>query len=47
MPLYVDAVFVSLNITFFEQVFPDLRAWCESRRLYLVECDLRWVCAVI
>ena len=25
------------------QVFPDLRVWCEARRLYLVECDLRWV----
>ena len=25
------------------QVFPDLRAWCENRRLHLVDCDLRWV----
>ncbi|XP_019645560.1 PREDICTED: TPR repeat-containing protein DDB_G0287407-like isoform X1 [Branchiostoma belcheri] len=25
-----------------KQVFPDLRLWCESRRLHLVECDLRW-----
>ena len=28
---------------FLLQVFPDLRAWCEQRRLHLVECDLRWV----
>jgi len=27
----------------FVQVFPDLRAWCEARRLYLVDVDLRWV----
>lgn len=26
-----------------KQVFPDLRAWCEKRRLHLVDCDLRWV----
>nr|XP_006811880.1 PREDICTED: leucine-rich repeat and WD repeat-containing protein KIAA1239-like [Saccoglossus kowalevskii] len=25
-----------------KQVFPDLRQWCEKRRLKLVECDLRW-----
>ncbi|XP_077982009.1 telomerase protein component 1-like [Glandiceps talaboti] len=25
-----------------KQVFPDLRGWCEKRRLHLVECDLRW-----
>ncbi|XP_077863332.1 telomerase protein component 1-like, partial [Saccoglossus kowalevskii] len=25
-----------------KQVFPDLKAWCEKRRLHLVECDLRW-----
>ncbi|XP_033641295.1 telomerase protein component 1-like [Asterias rubens] len=25
-----------------KEVFPDLRVWCESRRLHLVECDLRW-----
>lgn len=25
------------------QVFPDLRLWCEQRKLRLVECDLRWV----
>ncbi|XP_072035865.1 TPR repeat-containing protein DDB_G0287407-like isoform X2 [Amphiura filiformis] len=25
-----------------KEVFPDLRAWCEKRRLHLVECDLRW-----
>ena len=28
---------------FFQQVFPDLRQWCEKRRLHLVDCDLRWV----
>ncbi len=27
-------------------MFPDLRAWCENRRLHLVECDLRWVCSI-
>lgn len=26
-----------------KRVFPDLRNWCESRRLQLIECDLRWV----
>ncbi|XP_072023611.1 telomerase protein component 1-like [Amphiura filiformis] len=25
-----------------KEVFPDLRQWCENRRLYLVDCDLRW-----
>nr|XP_054769175.1 telomerase protein component 1-like [Lytechinus pictus] len=25
-----------------KEVFPDLREWCEKRRLHLVECDLRW-----
>ncbi|XP_038079413.1 telomerase protein component 1-like isoform X2 [Patiria miniata] len=25
-----------------KEVFPDLRAWCEKRRLYLVDVDLRW-----
>ncbi|CAH1783141.1 unnamed protein product, partial [Owenia fusiformis] len=25
-----------------KKVFPDLRVWCQSRRLHLVECDLRW-----
>ncbi|XP_077981357.1 telomerase protein component 1-like [Glandiceps talaboti] len=25
-----------------KEVFPDLRVWCEKRRLYLVDCDLRW-----
>ncbi|XP_075931316.1 telomerase protein component 1-like isoform X2 [Petromyzon marinus] len=25
-----------------KQVFPCLREWCESRRLRLCECDLRW-----
>ncbi|KAK2172235.1 hypothetical protein NP493_979g00022 [Ridgeia piscesae] len=25
-----------------KKVFPNLRTWCEPRRLYLVECDLRW-----
>ena len=23
-------------------MFPELREWCQERRLYLVECDLRW-----
>ncbi|XP_072024365.1 LOW QUALITY PROTEIN: TPR repeat-containing protein DDB_G0287407-like [Amphiura filiformis] len=25
-----------------KEVFPDLRQWCEKRRLHLVDCDLRW-----
>eukprot|EP00794_Sanderia_malayensis_P017020 gene17020-18734_t len=25
-----------------KEVFPDLRIWCEQRKLRLVECDLRW-----
>ncbi|KAH3766484.1 telomerase protein component 1 [Pelomyxa schiedti] len=25
-----------------KRVFPVLRKWCQSRRLHLVECDLRW-----
>ncbi|XP_057298417.1 TPR repeat-containing protein DDB_G0287407-like isoform X1 [Hydractinia symbiolongicarpus] len=25
-----------------KEVFPDLRLWCEERKLRLVECDLRW-----
>ncbi|CAD5125807.1 DgyrCDS14011 [Dimorphilus gyrociliatus] len=25
-----------------KQVFPDLRQWCESRNLHLIDCDLRW-----
>ncbi|XP_022081872.1 telomerase protein component 1-like [Acanthaster planci] len=25
-----------------KKVFPELREWCESLRLHLVECDLRW-----
>ncbi|XP_070562961.1 TPR repeat-containing protein DDB_G0287407-like isoform X2 [Ptychodera flava] len=28
--------------TLVKEVFPDLRVWCEKRRLYLVDCDLRW-----
>ena len=27
----------------YQKVFPDLRVWCEKRRLHLVDCDLRWV----
>ena len=27
---------------FYLQVFPALREWCENRKLYLAECDLRW-----
>ena len=34
---YKQVIFLHL------QVFPDLREWCEKRRLHLVECDLRWV----
>ncbi|KAI0232140.1 hypothetical protein LSAT2_017525, partial [Lamellibrachia satsuma] len=26
-----------------KKVFPQLRAWCEPQKLFLVECDLRWV----
>ena len=25
-----------------KKVFPQLRQWCEERKLRLVECDLRW-----
>ncbi|XP_074659003.1 TPR repeat-containing protein DDB_G0287407-like [Tubulanus polymorphus] len=25
-----------------KRVFPQLRAWCEKRKLRLIECDLRW-----
>ncbi|XP_072023567.1 telomerase protein component 1-like [Amphiura filiformis] len=25
-----------------KEVFPDLREWCQKRRLHLVDCDLRW-----
>merc|ERR1719494_810557 len=25
-----------------KEIFPDLRLWCEQRKLRLVECDLRW-----
>ncbi|KAK3098786.1 hypothetical protein FSP39_023098, partial [Pinctada imbricata] len=25
-----------------KKVFPELREWCEGRKLQLVECDLRW-----
>ncbi|XP_072019125.1 telomerase protein component 1-like [Amphiura filiformis] len=25
-----------------KKVFPELREWCESRHLHLIECDLRW-----
>ncbi|XP_071494027.1 telomerase protein component 1-like [Diadema antillarum] len=27
---------------FIKEVFPELRMWCEKRRLHLVDCDLRW-----
>ena len=30
-----------------KEVFPDLRLWCEQRKLRLVECDLRWVSVII
>ncbi|XP_013398113.1 telomerase protein component 1-like [Lingula anatina] len=25
-----------------KKVFPELREWCEERKIHLVECDLRW-----
>ena len=25
-----------------KRVFPELRLWCEQRKLRLIECDLRW-----
>ncbi|XP_064629063.1 TPR repeat-containing protein DDB_G0287407-like isoform X2 [Lineus longissimus] len=25
-----------------KEIFPDLRVWCQKRRIHLVECDLRW-----
>ena len=30
-----------------KEVFPDLRLWCEQRKLRLVECDLRWVSVLL
>ena len=35
-------IFTVIFFSFFK-VFPDLRLWCEARKLRLVECDLRWV----
>ncbi|ESO89196.1 hypothetical protein LOTGIDRAFT_154286 [Lottia gigantea] len=43
-------IFVSSTFTDFynereilvKQVFPELREWCESRRIQLIDCDLRW-----
>ena len=26
----------------YDQVFPELREWCSTRGLRLIECDLRW-----
>lgn len=25
-----------------KHVFPELKNWCAQRKLYLIECDLRW-----
>jgi nephrocystin-3 len=25
-----------------KHIFPELRLWCEERKLRLIECDLRW-----
>nr|XP_054753456.1 uncharacterized protein LOC129259180 [Lytechinus pictus] len=25
-----------------KKVFPELREWCEKRRIHFIECDLRW-----
>ena len=30
-----------------KEVFPDLRFWCEQRKLRLMECDLRWVSVLL
>lgn len=43
-------VFVSSTFTDFfcereilvKKVFPELREWCEERKIHLVDCDLRW-----
>ncbi|KAK2154284.1 hypothetical protein LSH36_272g06050 [Paralvinella palmiformis] len=43
-------IFVSSTFTDFysereilvKKIFPELREWCECRKLHLVECDLRW-----
>ncbi|XP_050390408.2 telomerase protein component 1 isoform X1 [Patella vulgata] len=43
-------IFVSSTFTDFynereilvKQVFPELREWCEARRIQLIDCDLRW-----
>ncbi|XP_022100079.1 telomerase protein component 1-like [Acanthaster planci] len=45
IPVFVSSRFKDFHAereVLMKQVFPDLRAWCESRRLHLVECDLRW-----
>lgn len=43
-------VFVSSTFTDFfcereilvKKVFPELREWCEERKIHLIDCDLRW-----
>ena len=44
--IFVSSTFRDFNAEreiLVKKVFPDLRIWCQSRRLNLVECDLRWV----
>ncbi|XP_013381732.1 TPR repeat-containing protein DDB_G0287407 isoform X2 [Lingula anatina] len=43
--IFVSSTFKDFNAereVLVKEVFPDLRAWCQERRLHLVECDLRW-----
>ena len=43
--IFVSSTFRDFNAEreiLVKKVFPDLRVWCQSRRLNLVECDLRW-----
>ncbi|XP_028414822.1 telomerase protein component 1-like isoform X3 [Dendronephthya gigantea] len=43
--LFVSSTFKDFHVereVLVKEVFPDLRLWCEQRKLHLVECDLRW-----
>ncbi|XP_013383728.1 NACHT and WD repeat domain-containing protein 2 [Lingula anatina] len=43
--IFVSSTFKDFNAereVLVKEVFPDLRVWCQERRLHLVECDLRW-----
>ncbi|XP_064618005.1 telomerase protein component 1-like [Liolophura sinensis] len=43
--LFVSSTFKDMNSErehLVKQIFPQLRQWCEGRKLRLIECDLRW-----